>query len=147
MVTICVDEHATAPGADLRCSPAVDVGRGVVPDAGMTMVLVVPAEEATAEGAGVLQRAEAVGELGPVLEGLELRLRVGVVVGAVRPGVLLVTPRSASIRATGLELIEGPRSAWMVSWSSSTLCLPMLSASSRSANTAVSRVASIQPTT
>src|SRR5437764_15005963 len=60
---------------------------------------------------------------------------------------LLVTPRSASSRATGLELIEGPRSAWMASWSRSTPCLRMLSASSRSARSAVSRVASIQPTT
>src|SRR5947207_4196171 len=46
---------------------------------------------------------------------------------------LLVTPRSASIRATGLELIEEPRSAWMVSWSGSTPCLRTLSASRRSA--------------
>jgi hypothetical protein len=28
----------------------------------------------------------------------------------------LVTPRSASRNATGFEVIELPRSAWMVSW-------------------------------
>ena len=48
---------------------------------------VVPGEEGPAERAGVLERAEAVGELGPVLEGLELGLGEGVVVGDVRPAV------------------------------------------------------------
>jgi hypothetical protein len=39
---------------------------------------------------------------------------------------VLVTPRSASSMATGLEAIEEPRSAWMVSWSRSTPCLQMV---------------------
>ena len=37
--------------------------------------------------AGILDRAEARGEVGAVLEGLELRLGEGVVVGDVRPRV------------------------------------------------------------
>ena len=55
----------------------------------------------------------------------------------------LVTPRSASSIATGLEAIEVPRSACMVSWSRSTCCLAMVSASSRSASAALSRSAPV----
>jgi hypothetical protein len=46
---------------------------------------------------------------------------------------LLVTPRSASNRPTGLEAIDVPRSAWIVSWSAAMSCLRMVSPSSRSA--------------
>ena len=60
---------------------------------------------------------------------------------------LLVTPRSASSNATGLEAIEEPLSAWLVSWLASIPCLQTLSASSRSAGRECSRLATIQPTT
>ncbi len=50
---------------------------------------VVPAEEVLAEGAGVLDRTESVGEGGAVLEGRELALAVWVVVADVRAGVRL----------------------------------------------------------
>src|SRR6266508_5817002 len=59
---------------------------------------------------------------------------------------VLVTPRSASRNATGLDAIEEPLSAWMVSVSRSTSCLAMVSASSFSASAADSRSATIQPT-
>lgn len=62
----------------------VDVGRGEIPEPGMTVFLVVPGDEVDAEGAGVLDRAETIGEVGPVLERLEVGLGVGVVVGDVR---------------------------------------------------------------
>ena len=60
--------------------------------------------------------------------------------------LLLVTPRSASSNATGLEVIQVPRSAWTVSWSAWTCWLAMVSASSHSARTAASPAATIQPT-
>ncbi len=44
-------------------APVVDVGRRVVPDAGMAVVVVVPPEETSTEGVGVLVAAEAIGEL------------------------------------------------------------------------------------
>jgi len=50
---------------------------------------VVPGEEGAAEGACVLDAAEAVGKLRPVLERLELALGEGVVVGDVRAAVRL----------------------------------------------------------
>jgi hypothetical protein len=133
--------------ADPGSTAVVDVGGRVVADAGVTVLVVVPAKAAFAEGPRVLQRSEPFRELGPVLERLELGLRVGLSFEQWGREWLLVTPRSASSNATGLELIEEPRSAWMVSWSGSTPCLRMLSASSRSASSAASLVASVQPTT
>src|ERR1700709_597898 len=49
---------------------------------------------------------------------------------------VLVTPRSASRNATGLEVIEDPRSAWRVNWPAGIACLASVSAIRRSANSA-----------
>jgi hypothetical protein len=67
----------------------VDGGRGVEPNARMAVVVVVPPEEAPTEIPAVFNRAEAVRELWPVLEGFELGLRVRIVVGAMRTRVAL----------------------------------------------------------
>ena len=67
--------------------PVVDVGGGVHPDAAVAVGVVVPGEEGDEERAGVLDAGEAVGEVGPVFQRLELRLGVGVVIRAVRPAV------------------------------------------------------------
>ena len=40
---------------------------------------------------------------------------------------VLVTPRSASSKATGFEVMDEPRSAWMVSWPGSISCFPQVS--------------------
>ncbi|OBS01036.1 hypothetical protein A9W98_22120 [Mycobacterium gordonae] len=58
-----------------------------------------------------------------------------------------VTPRSASKNATGLLVMELPRSAWMVNWSRSMPCLAQVWRISTSASAADSRLATIQPTT
>jgi hypothetical protein len=65
----------------------VDVGGGEQPDPAVAVLEVVPAEEDLAERSGVLDAVEPVREGGMVLEGLELALAVGVVVGDVRAGV------------------------------------------------------------
>src|ERR1700690_859377 len=57
-----------------------------------------------------------------------------------------VTPRSASSSATGLEVMELPRSACRLSCPRVTSCLAQVAAMSFSARTADSRVATIQPT-
>jgi len=87
----------------------VDVSGSVEPDPGVPMFVGVPAEEAVAERTGVLDAAEPLREVWPVLQGLELCLGEGLVVRAVRPGVALGHARSASRNATGLEAIEDPR--------------------------------------
>src|SRR5919202_4775833 len=56
-----------------------------------------------------------------------------------------VTPRSASRNATGLAVIEEPRSAWMLSWSRPMPCLATVWRISTSASAADSRLATIHP--
>jgi hypothetical protein len=63
----------------------VDACRGVQAQAGVAMLVVVSAEEALAVQPRGLGGAEAVGEVGPVLQRLELRLAGRVVVADVRP--------------------------------------------------------------
>ena len=65
----------------------VDGGRGHVADARVAMRLVVPGEELLAMAAGILDAAEAVREIGTVLQRLELGLGIGVVVRDIGPAV------------------------------------------------------------
>jgi hypothetical protein len=58
-----------------------------------------------------------------------------------------VTPRSASRNATGLEVIEEPRSAWMASCPGLICCLAQVWPIIVSARAADSRGATIQPVT
>ena len=72
MLGVGIEEDHAASSPD-RFGPAVvDVGRRVEPDARMTVVVVIPTEKANTVGAGVLEAAEAVGELRSILEGPEL---------------------------------------------------------------------------
>lgn len=75
-----VQDHGSSV-SDLFGSAVVDVGWRVEADARMTMFVVIPAEESTAVGVGVLEGAEAVRELRPILEGAEVRFGIRVVVG------------------------------------------------------------------
>src|SRR5215207_6010588 len=69
----CLEDRAPClrPGG---CSAIVDIGRSQPADATVVMVVAVPVEEATTVGDGVVDAAEALGEVGTVLEGLEVRL-------------------------------------------------------------------------
>ena len=102
-------EHAGARLDPLLGQPVVDVVGREQAEADVAVLGVVPGEEVLAVGARVLDRAEAVGEIGPVLERLELRLGERVVVrrrGAASGSC--VTPRSASSSATGFDVIDEP---------------------------------------
>jgi hypothetical protein len=88
-------EHIDPGGVQLCGVAVVEGGRGHQPDPGMTMGVVVPVDEHSAMSAGVVDVVKPGGELGPVLQGLEVRLRVRVVAGGVRPAVRL---RDAEIR-------------------------------------------------
>ena len=57
---------------DERGQAVVHHGRGHHADSGMAMVLVVPRKERVAESAAVLDRAEAIWELGAIFHGAEL---------------------------------------------------------------------------
>src|SRR5436305_1558070 len=67
----------------------VDVRGCMKSQAGVAMLVVVPGEEVYAVQPCGLDRGEPVGEVGPVLQRLELRLAEGVVVGDVRPRMRL----------------------------------------------------------
>jgi len=62
-------------------------------DARVVVLLVVPVKEVEAEGPSVLDRSEPVWKLGLILEGLELALRKGIVIGHMRPPVRLRHPQ------------------------------------------------------
>lgn len=57
------------------------------PDAGVMMLLVIPCEEATAEGAGLFDGFEVPGKFRLVFQRLEVSLRERIVVRGVRPAV------------------------------------------------------------
>ena len=77
----------------------------------------------------------------------QIRLRVRIVVGHVGPAWLRSTPRSISSWATGLEVIEVPRSACRASWSRSIPCRAIVSAMNSFASSLVSVAGDGQPTT
>ena len=104
-------QYGLAVGQDRFSLARVDHGWGEQAETGVAVLLVVPREELLAESAAVLDTAEAVGEIGAILQGSELAFRIGIVVGDVRPAMRLVTPRSARRKATGLEVMTRPRSA------------------------------------
>jgi len=85
-------EHVDSGGVQLCGVAVVECGRGHQPDPGMTMSMVVPVDERPAVSAGVVDVVKPGGELGPVLQGLEVGLRVGVVAGGVRPAMRLGDP-------------------------------------------------------
>jgi hypothetical protein len=61
----------------------MDHGGGEQADTRVTVLLVVPLEKLLAEGAAVLDTAEAIRKVGAVLQSAELAFRIGIVVGNV----------------------------------------------------------------
>ena len=116
-------------------------------NARMTVLVIVVVEEKLAERPSVLDRAEAGGEGRAVLERLVDRLGVRVVLLTCGREWVRLMLRSLSSSATPLEVIEVPRSAWMVKaprsmpWETTAVVM------SSSASSAVSVAATIQPTT
>jgi hypothetical protein len=83
-----------------------DLGREQT-DTAVPMLPVVPREEGLAEAASTLDRAEALRELRSILEGLELALREGVVVGDVRPAVGFGNAQVAEQAGHGVDRLLG----------------------------------------
>jgi hypothetical protein len=114
-------------------------------DAAVMVLGVVPGEEGLTGTAGVLNGAEALGELGPVLEGFEVTFREGVVVGDVGPAVGL---GYAEIRQQEGHRLGGHRGAAVGmdgELSGGMACLRQVSAMRRLASSALWRWATIQP--
>ena len=87
----------------------MDGGGGVQAQPGVAVFVVVPGEEDLAvQAAASTSRS---GEVGPVFQCLELGLAKRVVVADVRSAVRLGDAEVGSRNATGLDVIEEPRSA------------------------------------
>lgn len=67
-------KHVGTLDLDASGVAEVDGGWSVEAEAGVTVLVVVPVEEALAERTGILDRAEPSGELWAVFQRLELRL-------------------------------------------------------------------------
>src|SRR5665213_2071737 len=97
-------ERELASGVDGIGLTVVHLVRSHQTDAAMVVILVVPIEEAAAEASGVLDAAEALGELRLVLECLEVALRERVVVGHVRAIVRAGDAKIGEQQSGGLGL-------------------------------------------
>ena len=120
-----------------RGQTIVDVVGGHQAQGTVPVLGVVPREEALAENLGVLVRPEPSREVRPVLEGLELRLGEGVVVGDVRAAVRAWSRRgrpAARPRAWTSSTRRGRHGC--VSWPGPMSCRAQVSAMSRSASAA-----------
>ena len=136
-------EHDRAVGSDLGSGAVVDRRGRVQPERGVTVLVVVGVEERGTERAGVVDRPEPLGERRAVLKRLELGLGVGVVVGDVGREWDRTTPRSTRSCATGLLVIEEPRSAWITQGAAPTPA--MVAAMNASASSADSPGATSHP--
>ena len=120
---------------------------GVQPEPAVEMFGVVPPKEVHAVRAGVFERPKARGEIRAILEGLELRFRIRIVVRDGGARMRQGHAETASRCATGCETIDNPRSAWSVScWGPMCSRAPQ-AAMSRSTSRADWRGATIKPTT
>jgi hypothetical protein len=109
--------RTAAPGGlDICGPPVLDIGRGMQAEPAVAVLVVVPAEEVLAVRPGSFDGDEAAGEAGPVFQGLGLGLGVRIALLTCGQEWDWVTPRSASSSATGVDVIEEPRPAWIVSW-------------------------------
>ena len=116
VLAIGVEQDGAALFSDRFGSAVVDVGRGMKSNARVAMIVVIPRKKTSAVGPGVLVAAEAIGEVGSVLEGPELRFtEYGLSLLTWGRLCDLVTPRSASRWTTCLAIMGDPRSECRVS--------------------------------
>src|SRR6266446_2767958 len=111
------------------------------------MLVVIPREKLGAESVRILVTAKPIGKLRTVLHGLELALRIRIVLETYGRLWVLVTPSSARKKATTFDLIGAPRSACTVRVPGQMLWRSIVCSMSFLANSADSRYPSIQPTT
>ena len=93
-----------ASGVDGIDLTVMDLVWGHKADAGVMVVLIVPVEEAAAEASGVLDAAEAFGELRLVFEGFEVAFGERIVIGCVRSVVRADDTEIGEQQGGGLRL-------------------------------------------
>src|ERR1039457_4518390 len=97
----CIERDGALLG-QRRSGAMVDGGGTHQADSAVAVFVVVPGEELLAVSAGVLDRAEAIGKVGSVLESFELRLGVRTVIRDVRSAVGLGDVEIDQERGDGL---------------------------------------------
>jgi hypothetical protein len=125
----------------------VHVMRREQAEAAVMMFDVVPGEERVAVGPGVLIEPNRSGNAGRYFSVLNCASENGLSLDTCGRLWVFVIPRSASRNATDFEVIATPRSAWIVSSSRAMFCRVQVSWMNCSASVALSRWATIQPTT
>jgi hypothetical protein len=95
-------EHPLAGGVEPRRLAGVHGRRRHVADAGAPMGVVVPGEEPLAERPGVFDGVKACRKIGLVLQGLEPRFRVRIVIADMRPAVTLADTEIGEQKRHGL---------------------------------------------
>jgi hypothetical protein len=104
-------EYAGALVADCLSEAVVDISGGMQASPGMAMYIVVPTEEILTVRPGGLDRAEPAGKSGRYFNVLNWASLNGLSLETCGRECDWVTPRSARRNATGLEVMELPRSA------------------------------------
>jgi hypothetical protein len=113
-------QDRSAGADDLLGVAVVHIGRGEQRDPTVAVFEVVPAEDRWQNARASWMQPNRSGKVGWCLRVLNWLSEYRLSSETCGRAWLLVTPRSASSMATGLELIEAPRSAWMVSRPGST---------------------------
>ena len=132
---------------DMQVLAAVDDSGCHEPDAGVMMPVVVPIEKCAAVGTRLYDRAEAIGEIGSILERLEMRLRERIVIGDVRPAEALVHAEVVVELGHRLRGHGGIAIGVDRDWAGDDAFAPKGGLDSSAARTPSSRRASSQPTT
>jgi hypothetical protein len=140
-------EHGLTPSEHGRGIPETDHRRRQQSQSRVAVLVVVPRKEDVAENAGVFDGTEAVGDSGRYFSVRNWLSECGSSSRTYGRLWVLVTPRSASRKATGFDRMTRPRSACSVSSPGGIWCFSSVSAMKASANSAPSRWAIIQPTT
>lgn len=99
----------------------MDAGWGQQAQATMIKIVVIPGKESSGPSPGLTQRGKLVGKSGMILEGFEVSLRLGIIIGHLRPRVAFGDPqvveqlghwlgfhRAASIRMQAQLALDNP---------------------------------------
>src|SRR5450830_737551 len=133
----CIERDGALLG-QRRSGAMVDGGRSHQADSSVAVFVVVPGEELLAVSASVLDRAEAIGEVG-YFRVLNCASEYGLSSDTCGRLWVLATSRSMRSAATGFDRMLEPRSAWSVRVPGAMFSFSSVSAMSCSASSADSR--------
>ena len=104
-------ENDAPPRNGFRRQTMMHHSRREKAQSGMAVLVVIPGEELLGEGTGILKTPEAFRETRPVFQSPEVAFRIRLSSKTWGRLWVLVMPRSAIRKATGLDVMEEPRSA------------------------------------